>query len=129
MNICPIKYKYGKDKEIELFETIQTLVGEPITQTTGRFDNKDYTSDNYYIELKSRRIFDSNKYSHWLVPSCKFKNNDKKLVVFYHWQGDNTLWRYDFNPEDVKEFISKKGPVSNQHHYDIPKRFFTITQN
>ena len=121
---CPERYKYGKNKEAELLIRIQNNLGENIIPTENKFDTKDYTSDNYHIELKSRQYYDSNKYDYWFLPVSKIKNNsEKKLVIVYHWSKDDTLWRYDYNPIHLEEFILKKNPVG-QDTYDIPKKFF-----
>jgi len=123
---CPQRYVYGKAREAELLIRIQNNLGENITPTENKFDNKDYTSPNYHIELKSRQTYDSNKYDYWFLPVSKIKNRDvtKKLVIVYHWQKDDTLWRYDLDMNDIQEFILKKNPVG-QDTYDIPKKFFT----
>jgi hypothetical protein len=122
---CSKRYIYGKAKEVELLERIQKSLGEIITPTEDQYSTKDYTSSNYHIELKSRQTYDSNHYSYWFLPVSKIKNNSgKNLVIIYHWQKDDTLWRYNFNPDDIKEFIFKKNPAG-QDTYDIPKRFFT----
>lgn len=123
-SFCTERHQFGKEKEIELLERLQSNLGEPIVLETNRFSLKDYTSANYNLELKSRRYYDCNKYPNWLVPASKFKDTTKPLVIYYFWDGDKTLWRYDYNPEHKKEFIFKKGPISDQDHYDIPKRFF-----
>jgi len=122
---CPGRYQYGKAKEAELLIRIQDSITETITPTVDPFDKKDFTSDNYHIELKSRQYYDSNKYAFWFLPVSKIKNRDttKKLVIIYHWQKDDTLWRYDFNPTDIEEFILKKNPIG-QDTYDISKKFF-----
>jgi hypothetical protein len=122
---CRQRYIYGKAKETELLERIQNNLGENITPTEDQYSTKDYTSANYHIELKSRLTYDSNKYDYWFLPVSKIKNNsEKKLVIVYHWSKDDTLWRYDYNPIDLEEFILKKNPVG-QDTYDIPKKFFT----
>lgn len=122
---CPKRYVYGKNKEAELLIRIQNNLGESITPTEDQYSTKDYTSTNYHIELKSRQTYDSNKYDYWFLPVSKIKNNsEKKLVIVYHWEKDNTLWRYDYNPIHLEEFILKKNPVG-QDTYDIPKKFFT----
>lgn len=123
---CPQRYVFGKAKEIELLERIQKNLGEPITPTENQFDTKDYTSANYHIELKSRQNYDSNKYDYWFLPVAKINNRTltKQLVISYYWAGDDSLWRYDVNTNDIKDFILKKNPVG-QDTYDIPKRFFT----
>ena len=122
---CPQRYIYGKAKESELLLKIQNNLGENITPTEDQYSTKDYTSANYHIELKSRQTYDSNKYDYWFLPVSKIKNRDvtKKLVIVYHWQKDDTLWRYDLDMKDIEEFILKKNPVG-QDTYDIPKRFF-----
>ena len=124
-SFCLERKKFGSQKEIELLEQIQQNLGEPVIQEKNQFSIKDYSSTTYNIELKSRRYYDCKKYPNWLVPACKFRDSSKPLVIYYFWDGDKTLWRYDYKEQDKKEFIFKKGPISDQDHYDIPKRFFT----
>ena len=124
-SFCTARHKFGKEKEVELLERLQNNLGETINPTEERFSLKDYTSKNYNIELKSRRYYKSDKYSEWLVPACKFNDISKPLIIYYFWDGDQTLWRYDYNLDDKKDFTFRKSPISNQDHYDIPKRFFT----
>jgi hypothetical protein len=123
-----LRYDYGKRKESELLERIQEDLKEEVTPSEDPFCSHDYTSENYNIELKSRTRFDCNQYPNWFVPCNKFidKNSEKKLVVYYHWEKDDTLWRYDYNSEDVTNFIFRKSTVSDQDTYDIPKRFFSL---
>lgn len=123
---CPKRYVFGKAKEAELLERIQNNLGETITPTENKYSTKDYTSLNYHIELKSRQTYDSNKYDYWFLPVSKIKNRDetKTLVIIYHWEKDDTLWRYDYNPIHLEEFILKKNPVG-EATYDIAKKFFT----
>ena len=123
-NFCFKRYCYGKQKESDLLERIQSNLGEQLLQEANQYSKKDYQTKTYNIELKSRRFYNSDKYSDWLVPCCKFKDTSKPLIIYYYWDGDKTLWRYNYNPEDVKDFIFRKSPISSQEHYDIPKRFF-----
>ena len=125
-NFCPSRNRFGKEKEIELLEKVQNNLGENINLETNQYSIKDYNSNKYNIELKSRRFYNSDKYSEWLIPSCKFQDASKPLVIYYYWDGDKTLWRYDYNPEDVIHFKKRKSPISSQDHYDIPKSFFTL---
>ena len=126
MGFCQIRNQFGKQKEKELLEKIQKDLQEPVNPESNQFSIKDYTSKKYNIELKSRRYYKSDKYSNWLVPVCKFKDESKPLIIYYYWDGDATLHRYDYNPEDVKNFIFRKSPISSQDHYDIPKEYFKL---
>ena len=123
-NFCTSRHKFGKEKEVELLERLQNNLGEPISPTEERFDLKDYISEKYNIELKSRRYYKSDKYTHWLVPTSKFQDTSKPLVIYYFWDGDQTLWRYDYNPEDVVNWKKAPSPISRQEHYWIDKKYF-----
>ena len=124
MGFCVERNKFGKQKETELFDRIQTDLGETIVQELNQYSKKDYKSNNYNIELKSRRYYDCNKYPEWLVPCSKFSDTSKPLIIYYFWDKDKTLWRYDYNQDDKKDFVFRKSPISEQDHFDIPKRFF-----
>ena len=122
---CPLRYTWGVQKEADLLKTIENNLGEEIIREENLVSTKDYQSKNYNIELKSRRYYDCNKYSNWLVPVSKFRDTSKPIIIYYYWDGDKTLWRYDYKVEDVPQFIIGPGPISSQIQYDIPKRFFT----
>lgn len=123
-NFCSQRYAFGKEYEIILKDLIEQDVGESITCTLHKTDTKDYISDNYNIELKSRRFYKSDKYPDWLVPVSKFKDITKPLIIYYYWIGDATLWRYDYNPETLNTCRIDKSPISDQLHYYIPKQYF-----
>lgn len=125
-NFSPVRYTFGRQKEIELLEKIQLNLGETILAEHNQYSLKDYTSFTYNIELKSRRSYSSDKFSEWLCPACKFKDSTKPLVLYYFWEGDATLWRYNYNKKDLEFFTFRKSPISDQDHYDIPKRFFEL---
>jgi len=124
-SFCPIRYTWGKEKEVLLKSRIESNIKEPITLILNTTDTKDYVSDTYFLELKSRRFYDSNQYSDWLVPQSKFKDKQKKIVIYYHWQKDDTLFRYNYSPETLATCKLDKGPISDQLHYYIPKHYFT----
>lgn len=99
-----------------LLPLLQQSVGEVLTKTAEETDTMDFESTNYFIELKSRS--DQYHFSQefikkkgWLLPTCKIKRaiqevkKGKKVVFFYFWRAGKSLWRWDFNEDDLKECI------------------------
>jgi hypothetical protein len=125
-NFCPTRYSYGKKQESDLLKKLQDNLGEDLVPTVSTTDKYDYETENYLVELKSRRNYKSNQFNNWLISTSKFQDSKKKIVIYYYWDGDSTLWRYNYNPDHLTDFILRKSPISNQDHYDIPKTFFTL---
>ena len=122
-NFCPSRHLFGKRQEDILLEQIQKNIGEILTQTKSKTAIYDYTTDSYNIELKSR-TYKSTAFDTWLISCSKFEDVTKKIVIYYYWSRDNTLWRYDFNPEDLGGWKKGPSPISSQLHYSIPRSFF-----
>lgn len=104
--------KFGFHYEKLLKEKIESVIGEPIQKTSYSGDMMDFESKNYFIELKSRG--DQYHFSQtfikkdgWLLPYCKIdrarkeKSEGKICIFFYFWTAGRSLWKWDFNEEDL----------------------------
>jgi hypothetical protein len=125
---------WGKQKEIELYQIIQSLFDEPLIPTESPTDKKDWVSDNWLVELKSRRgKYTSNSFKTWWVPVSKFEDlGNKKLAIFYYWDADKTLWRLKIDPERIDKYKIDYPwdgfAPSKQLHYAIPAEDFQLVQ-
>lgn len=120
---------WGWNKEKEFKPILQSIVGEEIVQTLDRFDTADFESEHFFLELKSRRKYspqnkyvDSTTYPDWLIPVAKIaKADEKETWFFYHFEGDNTLWRILYDPIVFKSFKKAPSPSNPSLHFYIPK--------
>ena len=128
-------HTFGFDKEITLKTRIDDAIGEQSQKTNERYAQFDYLSENFYIELKSRRrtdrygrllLPDSNQT--WLLPASKApKKADKETVFFYYFEADDSLWYLQYDEELFNTF-TKEIPgwhPSGQTHWYIPKDVWT----
>jgi hypothetical protein len=105
-------------------------LNETITPTLGKYNKHDFYSQNYDIELKSRRppwrTTDPRLKSGWIIPHCKFQNLSelKKTIAFYYFVEENRLF-YIYHDKDIfSNFKIDKGPLTSQLHYYIPEEFW-----
>lgn len=108
----------GYHYESKLKPVIQKQIGETITKTTLQTDTMDFESESTFAELKSRS--DQYHYSQWfikrdgwLLPTCKINRakeelkKGKKVIFFYFWVADKSLWRLDFTEEGCLDMNHK----------------------
>ena len=128
-------HTFGFNKENTLKERIEAAVGESILKTQERYAKFDYHSDNFYIELKSRRATTKGGYpllpetnDTWLLPTSKAPEDDEKeAVYFYYYEADNSLW-YILYDRELFETFHRESPLwhpGRQEHWYIPKDAFT----
>lgn len=101
-NIMENDYTYGRDKENEILEKMNSFFNDNITQTAERFDTKDYLGEKYKYELKSRR----NKYDTYpttIIPCDKVKEGTNYVFLFNFTNG---LYYIYYDPEIFKSFKS-----------------------
>jgi hypothetical protein len=126
MSITPL-HTFGWAKEEQLFPAIQASVGEPIIKTAVRYANFDWHSEHNVVELKSRRV-SSDAYSTWIVPACKLKPvKNKKIILFYYFEKDKTLWRCDPEEHDQTDWLHDTPPhwSTTQEFVWVPREVFT----
>ena len=129
------RHVFGWRKEEELKELLELVLDEPLRKMAARFSYYDFEGTKFRAELKCRRTFnekgyfqDSNSYPTWLVPASKTwgaRDETKTLIIFYYYEGDNTLWYIQY---DKELFATFKCVVPSKHtadHYYIPKECFT----
>ena len=128
------RHAWGKQKEVELMAIIQSFFDEPLTPTEEQTSRKDWVSDNWVVELKSRTDrYTSKSFTTWWVPVSKFINlGDKNLAVFYYWNADKTLWRLKYSADKLSEYSTgfpwDGFAVSKQLHYNIPATEFELVR-
>jgi hypothetical protein len=125
------RHEFGKTAERDLKPYLESLLGEELTQTESRFDTMDFVSKNYFIELKARTA----KYhwetpliadEGWLIPTCKIdraKSETKKVLFFYFWKSDHSLWKLEYSPETFSDLRPRVPWFHSQRqlHYFVPQ--------
>lgn len=103
-------YRYGKEQEDLLFELMKMTFDEQLKKSDKQFTKYDYHSDNYLIELKSRR----NKlsaYTSTMIGKDKLDfaslNSHKKVVFVFNLEDGVYYWVYD--KEQLGEIEFKEG--------------------
>jgi hypothetical protein len=129
------RWEFGKASEKEIKPFLESIIGEPLIPTSKFYDTMDFESESYLIELKTR----SNKYhwdspvilkEGWLLPECKIdraKKETKKVLFFYFWASDQSLWTLEYSPEvfaDLKPKIPFWNP-DRQPHFYVPQDEWT----
>lgn len=128
-------HTFGFGKETALKTRIEEVLGSEVTKAQERYAKFDYQSDEYYIELKSRRATDRrgrpllpDSNDTWLLPTCKKPTDDKKeTIYFYFFEADNSLWYLVYDEELFATFHtdSPGWHQTGQPHYYIPKDVWT----
>ena len=130
------RHLFGWKCETALKNTIEQLLEDTLVKTNNRFNTIDFLGNNWIVELKSRpKLTERNTpqtsetFKEWLVPTCKtYKLGDypdKDYVIFYYWEGDNSLWYIIYNKEEFDTFTCGVPFWSNQEHFWIPSDKFT----
>jgi hypothetical protein len=128
-------HHFGFAKETELQPRVESALEESVKKNKPRYEQFDYESDNWYIELKSRRAKDKHgrpllpdSNDTWLLPTSKRpKKADKETVYFYYFEADNSLWYVVYDEEtfaDIPADVPYWHPTGQEHWY-IPKNLWT----
>lgn len=122
-----MKQEFGKACEDALKPVLERILGEELTPTRYTFDTRDYESDSFDVELKSRTRFHTPMmYETWLVPCSKVEGKNKRVVIFYYWAYNRSLYRCDFDEETWSSFEKSTGPCTSQLHYWVPSSSWTL---
>jgi hypothetical protein len=128
------RHTFGWKCEQILHPILEELTGDRLIKTASRYDSIDFVGDKYIIELKSRPRYSekgvyqpSSKYSEWLIPTCKAKTNTtgKRLVFFYYWEADNSLWCCFYKDKKFHQVHKSIPFFHTEEHFWIPSDFFT----
>ena len=131
------RHIFGWKCEKILQPILEKVLEEPIVKTANRFNNIDFRGAYWTVEVKSRptvdesgRNQDSKTYLSWLLPTCKENvakslGDTGELIIFYFWQGDNTLWYCKYDEALFSKFQRDVPVFSNQEHWWIPREHFT----
>jgi hypothetical protein len=120
------KVIFGTEAEQKLLPILSSVVGEKLYKTAGTFDCMDMVGSGIFAELK-RRTSDWSycdekiQREGWLMPSCKVirgwreLSEGKRVVFFYYWGFDKSLWVYEMKEGDFSSDDCHKIPKG---HYD-----------
>jgi len=111
-------------------------MGKTLVKTAEEVDTMDFMGDGCFVELKTRS--DQYHYSQafiqkdgWILPSCKIAraryevSQGNRVVFFYFWKADKTLWRWDFSEEGC---LGAKEEYPSWHH-DKQKQIYIKQQH
>lgn len=124
----------GLEGQKKLKPLIEKHIGETIIDTSYCFDNMDFESPSYWVELKRRldkyHWSDECLQEGWLMPAVKIMRArcEKKTTRFYYFfDSDESLWYWDFNEADLKDCDCKTPPWHRdyQPHYYIKPQYWT----
>lgn len=108
---------FGKCNEVTVLSTIQSVFSNDIKLCTDPYATIDYCSNDYNIELKSRRI-KHDKYHTAMIGKNKIDyllgQNKKGIILYKYLDG---LYYVEINKETVNKFVLAKGG-----RYDRGKR-------
>jgi hypothetical protein len=126
---------YGSEAEVKLVSILSALMGEPVVKTSGTFDAMDFQGATTFSELK-RRSSDHHytdakiRTEGWLMPSSKVMkgwqalSEGKRVVFWYFWMRDKSLWSYEMSETDFSQPGSHFVPTNHydtQNHVTIPQ--------
>ena len=117
---------YGEEGEQKLLSVIGEALGEPVTKTKETFATLDFLGETVVAELKKRTsdwsyCDEKIQREGWLIPSCKILKGweqihlGKRVVFFYYWACDKTLWMYELEEGD---FTAPGSHFIPRNHYD-----------
>ena len=86
----------------------------------------DYVSTDYWVEIKTRKQTFSHadeviKKEGWLLPFCKIEralNERKKVLFYYYWKKDRSLWVWNFEEvaaKTLKSFVPHFHAAAQKH--------------
>lgn len=117
-------------------DLLSNEVGEPLVKTRETFGLLDFLGQTVVAELKKRTsdwsyLDEKIQQEGWLIPSCKILrgwellSQGKRVIFFYYWACDKTLWMYELQQGDFtspgSHFIPK-GHCDQMLHVTIPQR-------
>ncbi len=116
---------YGSEAEQILLPVMSVAVGERMRKTAETMNTMDMEGETVFAELKRRSTDFSYhdekiKREGWLMPSCKIMrgweelSKGKRVVFFYFWREDKTLWMYELKEGD----FTKTPHFVPKNHYD-----------
>lgn len=120
------KVAYGEEAEEKLISVLSDAVGEPLVKTSETYGVLDFKGLTVMAELKKRTsdwsyLDEKIQREGWLIPSCKILKGweqmalGKRVVFFYVWACDKSLWMYELQEGD---FTSEGSHFIPKGHYD-----------
>ena len=129
MNKITIDHQFGIASEIRLLPVLQRYFND---DTIERIKNPrasfDYSGENKFIELKTRRCL-SITYPDTIIPASKFKNIQPDINYYFVFKFTDKLLYCRYDPFHFSGFqqrencILDRGRVEKQLYYHIPINF------
>jgi len=130
--------RFGLPYEKLLQPVLESILQTTLHHTDSPTDTMDFWSDKYFVEVKTRT--DNYHYTQsfiqkdgWILPFCKMIRakqetaGGKKVVFFYYWTADKSLWRWDYD-ESILSSCKTEIPFwhrDKQQQIFIPENHWT----
>ena len=117
-------HEWGVKKEIECLPIISSILDEEITHDTNKYNEFDYFSKTYNIEIKSRKVCYNKYETTFTTPIKRTKANKSLKKVLWIFNFTDGLYYLNFN--EHKQTINKlfytryKTSVGFRNNLDIP---------
>jgi len=120
---------YGLSKEQELYSKFKELHGDTLKKTVGQYNSFDFENDETVLELKSRRIT-KNRYNETMVSLSKVKKAGyEKRNVYFYFNFTDGLYRWKYDPVEVKTFRCDKGGRCDRGRREINNYCYIPVKN
>jgi len=117
---------FGLESEINNFEKFKIFLNCPELQQTKKSDIFDYESDEYLVELKSRKCL-STTYKDTMVGVNKLKyckEKGKETYFCFQFQDGLFYWKYSVEEENKLRFAKggrvDRGRIETNNYFYIP---------
>ena len=126
-------HEYGWIKEKEFHPVIAHYLADGVCKRRKkRFEVMDFYTASWDADLKARPPLDkkgneqdSTTFNYWVVPSVKMYLSEKpNKAVFYYWEGDNSLWRTNYDEDLWRTYKTGIPQWHTAHHFFVPREHF-----
>jgi hypothetical protein len=118
---------FGLESEINNFEKFKIFLNCPELQQTKKADIFDYESDEYLVELKSRKCL-STTYKDTMVGVNKLKYcKEEGKETYFCFQFQDGLFYWKYCSEDENKLRFGKGGRCDRQRYEIKDYFYIPT--
>lgn len=112
--LYPNDYKFGTAQEDLVLPKLKAFFGREIKKSEDKFAKSDYYDDEYYYEMKSRKV-EYNRYPTTMITEDKLRD-DKKLVLLFNFTDGMYFIEYDKEKFDKyeRQMFSRAGYKWNE---------------